>query len=389
MLTETLEPQLIPVAREGKTQKKEKYLFHPIIDFLCLGGGSVVLFVILALFAPLEAIGPQVSALALALATFINFPHFIHSYQIFYQNYWQKAFQTIVPIKLRIRYILSGIVVPSALIFFFGTSVLMNDPHLLGFAGNIMLFFVGWHYVKQGYGMIIVDSVLKGRFFSTFEKNTLLVNAYVCWAFFWLLTNWTIAEENFFGLSYAMLTIPTWSMYAGGVLTACSTGMVIYVLANKRIRDGIKLPFNGTVAYFTALYVWLALRLDPFFLALIPVSHSLQYLIVVWRYQLNKTSHSSMAFAATEENSLHHIPPTQYIWKFSGFVVSGIVLGYLSFWTIPQLLDSSIPYNHAVFGETMFLFIFWIFINLHHYFIDNVIWRRENPDTKRFLFGAS
>ena len=34
----------------------------------------------------------------------------------------------------------------------------------------------------------------------------------------------------------------------------------------------------------------------------------------------------------------------------------------------------------------MFLFVFWIFINVHHYFLDNVMWRRENPDTKKYLF---
>ena len=27
-------------------------------------------------------------------------------------------------------------------------------------------------------------------------------------------------------------------------------------------------------------------------------------------------------------------------------------------------------------------------INIHHYFIDNVIWRRDNPEMKSHLFGA-
>jgi hypothetical protein len=33
--------------------------------------------------------------------------------------------------------------------------------------------------------------------------------------------------------------------------------------------------------------------------------------------------------------------------------------------------------------------MFWIFINVHHYFLDNVMWRRENPDTGKYLFGRS
>ena len=44
-------------------------------------------------------------------------------------------------------------------------------------------------------------------------------------------------------------------------------------------------------------------------------------------------------------------------------------------------------YDTELFGATMFMFMFWIFINLHHYFLDNVIWRRENPETGKFLFA--
>jgi len=31
--------------------------------------------------------------------------------------------------------------------------------------------------------------------------------------------------------------------------------------------------------------------------------------------------------------------------------------------------------------------MFWVFINIHHYFIDNVIWRRENTDVSKYLFS--
>jgi len=31
--------------------------------------------------------------------------------------------------------------------------------------------------------------------------------------------------------------------------------------------------------------------------------------------------------------------------------------------------------------------VFWTFINVHHYVIDNVIWRADNPETRAHLFG--
>lgn len=30
--------------------------------------------------------------------------------------------------------------------------------------------------------------------------------------------------------------------------------------------------------------------------------------------------------------------------------------------------------------------LFWVFINVHHYLLDTVMWRKGNPDVKRHLF---
>jgi hypothetical protein len=46
-----------------------------------------------------------------------------------------------------------------------------------------------------------------------------------------------------------------------------------------------------------------------------------------------------------------------------------------------------VPYDEAALGATVFLFASWVFINVHHYFLDSVMWRSANPDVKRFLFS--
>ena len=387
MLTETVETSTIDVTQEPRKHKEEKYLFHPIVDFLCLGGGSLLLFVLLAIFIPLEAATPAASVITLGLANLINHPHFAHSYQIFYQNFWQKIGKSNPSKSLRVRYIVAGLLVPTAVAGFFSTSIGMNDARMLSYGTNIMLFFVGWHYVKQGYGMLIVDSVLKRKFFIDSEKKILVVNAYTCWIFFWLLTNWTISEQNIWGLKSSAFSIPIWILYSGGMVAMVTTVLTLSMLRKKRFIERSPLPLNGLIAYFTSVYIWMALRLDPFFLFLVPLFHSLQYLVVVWRYQYNKTRFSPLNNPPQETDK--HDSSSTTLWRFVRFVAVGVALGYLGFWAIPQFLDSTISYNQTVFGGTMFMFIFWIFINIHHYFIDNVIWRRENPDTRRFLFGSS
>lgn len=69
------------------------------------------------------------------------------------------------------------------------------------------------------------------------------------------------------------------------------------------------------------------------------------------------------------------------------FVVLGVILGAFGFWAIPIFLKEVVTYDADVFGARMFMFIFAIFINVHHYFLDNVIWRRGNPDMRRYLFN--
>ena len=70
-------------------------------------------------------------------------------------------------------------------------------------------------------------------------------------------------------------------------------------------------------------------------------------------------------------------------------MICGGLLGALGFWWAPEFLDAHSGYDRAVFGTTAFLFMGWTFINIHHYFLDNVIWRRENAETRRHLFTVN
>jgi hypothetical protein len=63
-----------------------------------------------------------------------------------------------------------------------------------------------------------------------------------------------------------------------------------------------------------------------------------------------------------------------------------MLLGYIGFWLMPQWLDEHVNYSKALFGGSLFLYVFWIFINVHHYFLDTVMWSRGNPDVSRYLF---
>lgn len=363
------------------------YLFGPVIDFVCLGGGSLIFLFGLVLFAEPE-LRPSIVFAAIVVSHFVNNPHFMHSYQIFYENFLEKAFGETYSRTMRIRYVVAGIGVPLAMGLFFVYAVLTADPALLGLGANAMAFLVGWHYVKQGYGILIVESVLKRSFFNDSEKRWLRWNGFAVWWFSWIYANISLHESTTFGLRHYSFDLPDWLAALAGALMVTTTFIVLVLVARKRFVNGNRLPVNGLLAYASSGYVWLvAIHLEPLLVLLVPAFHSLQYLAVVWRYQLNK-ARADVGDQAPVEVLGGRLSISRPILRLLRFVVIGTCAGVVAFWVAPLILHLGVPYDRASFGPALFFFMAFVFINVHHYFLDNVMWRRENPDIKRHLFSA-
>ena len=166
---------------------------------------------------------------------------------------------------------------------------------------------------------------------------------------------------------------PDWVMQLAlgvGVITATAS---IWAIARRAIIAG-KTPVNAWVGYSTT-FAWLLFRpLDPVLYVVIPVFHSLQYLPFVYRFKWNQFDDQ------TTDKRLLKI-------RFALFTFTGIILGIAGFIAVPYVLDKLAPYPRDIFGPSLFAAIFLLAINIHHYFIDNVLWRKENPDVSRYLFG--
>src|SRR5688572_18021450 len=320
----------IPVTKT----ESSSYLFGPISDFLLLGGGSLIVLGIIRAFTPVES-KEFALLITLAFANVINHPHFANSYQIFYRDFGKKL--TSYPDGLRKRYFIAGIVVPIVLISFFASAIILEAPRVLGTGANLMFFFVGWHYVKQGYGMAMVDAVLKRSFFADTEKKTLLWNSYAVWIFSWCLINYLLSgsDNRYFGINYLAIPVPLAIVVLTGIVSAFMTvraGSMLW----SRSGEGKSIAWNGLVAYGVSLYAWLLLR-DPIVLLWIPLFHSLQYLAVVWRFEYNRSN-------ATESSIRPNI-------RFALFIALGLGLGYLGFWIVPNWLDANVSYSKELFGS--------------------------------------
>ncbi len=355
-------------------------IYSPALDFLLLGGGSLIILPLIALIP--AAYAPQVLTFSFWLSFVINYPHFAHSYQIFYRDFPNKLRGRGYASHLRNRYAFAGILVPIAIVAAFVGSYLSSDPRAMGATASAMAFFVGWHYVKQGYGMLIVDSVFHRGFFNDQEKKLFRFNAYCGWIFFFLLAGYQFGNRDYFGLKYYFVEVPVPLLYASGLLMAISTALAASAgfRAVRRTGSG-KIPFNGYVAYVSSIYIWLGTFFTPAVFYLIPAFHSLQYLAVVWKYEFNRENHKIIS---TEPK-----PSPDTLWiRYAVFIGLGVVLGGVAFVVLPQALDTRFSHYHGPFGSQLFTFMIFIFINIHHYFLDNVMWRKDNPDVSKHLFGA-
>ena len=371
-----------PSPDRSERSKARRSLFNPWVDFLTLGGGSLVVLAAVAAFVPRdEETRAGLAAAMLFVAHFVNHPHFAHSYQLFYSGFLRKAFSPAS--ALRHRYVTAGVVVPAAIAAFFGIALARADPAMLGLAANVMFFTVGWHYAKQGFGVLMLDAAHKGVRFAAAERRHLLWNAHLAWVAVWLVANNELAMRRYWGLSYIVFDVPDPLLGAVAAAVVVSTLAVVGDLVARWLRERA-LPVNGLLGYACGVYVWLAVgRIDPLLLLIVPAFHSLQYMVVVWRYQLN-AEHPS-ARRRRGGTSLAALMGT-YPARLARFALLAGVLGVVGFWWGPQLLDAVVDYDRAAFGTTAFIFMAWTFINIHHYFIDNVIWRRENAEMREHLF---
>jgi hypothetical protein len=205
----------------------------------------------------------------------------------------------------------------------------------------------------------------------------------------WVGINHALAQAiPYLGLVYYTFEIPTLAYQVMCAVAAVTTLVTAYTLFTSWRTMGRKLPWNGVMAYVTTLYLWVIfVRINPLFIAIVPTFHSLQYLVVVWRYEINATRSKLAENKRAWHDRLARIIPSRLAREVAVFILFGVLLGYLGFNGLPTTIDQWLPYDKSVFGPSMFLFMFYIFINVHHYFLDNVMWRRGNPDVKTYLFA--
>jgi len=257
------------------------------------------------------------------------------------------------------------------------------NVQLLGLMAQCMFLSVGWHYMKQIFGTAVVASAVQKRYFGPWERNFILLSLYSLWGISFVSANLSRNKNDLDGLVYYSLSLPGYLLTTAYTAAAITFTAALFVCVRKYIHTGVR-PATASLVSFAAIYLWYIPSFNhPHFAFMIPFFHSLQYMLFVVGMKKNQAeSESAQVASGPRQRAL-------FLRKFWGFLVLATILGALSFELIPRALDRLTPLNPEVFGPTYWMFACAIFLNLHHYFIDNVIWRGDNEFLRKHLVQAS
>jgi hypothetical protein len=126
-------------------------------EFMLMGGASIVVCLACWAFTDKSASVLTMSQLAFSLAFVMNHPHFLSSYVLLYKDFRKNILK-------KPKYFWAGIVSPLLLGGYLIYCLVAGNGEWMGQAVNAMFFLVGWHYVKQVFGCVIVTSVRRKMF---------------------------------------------------------------------------------------------------------------------------------------------------------------------------------------------------------------------------------
>ncbi len=369
------------------------------LDFWLLGGASLVLWALLMLLTPFREDSATVNNYLNSISGFfvtcfllVNYPHFMASYKLAYgmgmrfigRNWLQLLLVPLLLISLIVHAFFYADMSP------FWTELLNEALRIVGIEASfqapsdnygtesmavllaLMYVSVGWHYSKQAYGCMMVYSHYDGYRLDAWQRRFVKWSLFSVWFANYFAYNRGYQPGDLYGISQYPLDFTSYGTYFGYGSFVASLAALLGLVIFRNYRTYRQLPTaNFLIPYISLVVWWLPPFNQPFFyMTAVPFFHSLQYLPFVYRLETRQTP----AHYSALRRNVH----------YAAIIAALVATGWLSFNLVPEQLDLSFN-TIGLMNVWYFTAAFHIFINIHHYFIDNVIWRFNNPNIKRYL----
>jgi len=328
---------------------KSYYFVNAAVDFFFIGGASFLLFFVF-LFFYTDIRAPVVISIAIYLSWIINWPHFSMST---YRLYQSRANRRQYPVT---AYVIPFVVLGGVLLSF-GFPALVA-PYFV----KLFLIWSPYHFSGQTIGITIIYAMRCGIKLSVWERRILAI--FVFGTYFVSTIRAEVSRQgySYYGVDYPGIGVPQWfatlseyAMWAALVLFLCA--LLYWCYRNKRLLPAIVLLPAATQ------YLWFVQSIYmPSFQEFVPMLHSLQYMLIAWGLQLK------------EKLDVQGISPSRHyvLTETARWVTINISGGAVLFYVLPF---SAVALGYS---NLFSMAIFFSAIQIHHFFVDGVIWKLKN-----------
>lgn len=371
------------------------------VDFWMLGGASILFWGFCHVF---EYLSPrfdtangyliQIPALFGFTTLLVNSPHFMASYHLAYSRGRRFVFAhwfqlIVVPLVLIALLVLGDVAFETSIESWRAPAMSFNywldpfgiflvvgtypslGPEIMHHLTNIMYLTVGWHYTKQVFGCFMVYSRYDGYALSRGERNLLKASLLCIWGFNYFSLNSEMSQTQFFSMGTTTHVFPAAFTLMFEYVTVLLFVAVAWRIFYVRYRKTGELPPAPALVAWVAMFVWWMpfARSLTFFAFAVPFFHGLQYL--PFYRKVIDARHNDPAVAGRS------------FWFYFAFLV---VAGFIAFNVGPEAIDVMRD------SDSRFHLTYWVagvavLINIHHFFIDNTIWRLRDENVRRWLLN--
>ncbi len=392
-----LRPTPISLAKVANVQP---HLTTAAWDGWLLGGASIVIWGLMSL---LDGVGRSIwvvdrqfdnlTALASTLALVLVYPHVLASYRLAYdgthgwlRRYWVQliAVPFLLSMTVMGSYFLYTIAPQGSLLQQVNAGLrtlgiqttIGLQPTLgaeaMGLLVQAMLAMVGWHCARQALWCTRVMAHYEGYVLSESGWQLLRISLIGVWLSGLAGTNIGPIEGDFMGLAHASLGLPVGTAGAlCGVATIAALGFASTVFRTAR-ETGQRPSISVLVAPVAFVTWWFPpLVQDAFLLLMVPVFHAVQYLALVYKVDKHATT--------TQPRRAH---PMRYGLR----LMMMVALGFIVFELAPAYLDNILNTSDTL-GVPFFIAAAAVVLNIHHFVIDQAVWRFRNSTIRGIVFG--
>jgi hypothetical protein len=373
-----------------------------------MGGASILLWLILCIAQPfrydseiLQGRFLQMGAVFSIMTLFCNHPHFMITYKF---SYGRGA-------RFILQHWLTLLVVPAALMLLYGIAYVKFSTQIgewpsvkafnavtgklglnyrLGTLGNLgtellsfsillMNLTVGWHYSKQVFGCTMVYARYDSYLMSTFQRRLIKASLFSVAIFNFLsrsiyapeYNSKSVKEAYFFNVPLVPIGLPSILIpITAAICALLAIAVLVGVFFSNYRRTG-KWPSPNLVVAWLAFCVWWVpvVRQTEFYFIAIPFFHSLQYLPFAHRLETY----------ADRKDRMESVRSTIRL-------AALLLIGFAAFELVPSILDDRLGTRWLKDGQ-FFMIAIPISINIHHFFMDSVIWKFNREEIRSGLFG--